>query len=308
LLRLLLPHKRWMGVAIFLLLIASCLSNASPLLMMYAVDTYINAPKAEDPAAMSATISGLMQMTFLLAAIVFGEAIIRSVQLMLVTWVGQRTMYEMRMELFRHIQDLPLSFLDRNPVGRLMSRVTSDVDKIQQSIVMGIVQGLSGMLTIVAVLIFMFYVNWQLAFVALLPLPFIFLTSWIFRKFASQSFLEIRRKIATISAYMQETMGGIRLVQILDRQSATSGCGKCAISLSTSRPSNSSAACPPRSSCSTWGCKCWAPARRSPASRPSARWSDTSIGPSGSTFPFVGWPIATTCCSRRWPLPSACLN
>jgi ATP-binding cassette subfamily B protein len=220
LLRLLLPHKRWMGVAIFLLLIASCLSNASPLLMMYAVDTYINAPKAEDPAAMSATISGLMQMTFLLAAIVFGEAIIRSVQLMLVTWVGQRTMYEMRMELFRHIQDLPLSFLDRNPVGRLMSRVTSDVDKIQQSIVMGIVQGLSGMLTIVAVLIFMFYVNWQLAFVALLPLPFIFLTSWIFRKFASQSFLEIRRKIAIISAYMQETMGGIHLVQILDRQSA----------------------------------------------------------------------------------------
>jgi ATP-binding cassette subfamily B protein len=203
LLRLLLPHKRWMGVAIFLLLIASCLSNASPLIMMYAVDTYINAPKADDPAAISATISGLMQMTFLLAAIVFGEAIIRSVQLMLVTWVGQRTMYEMRMELFRHIQDLPLSFLDRNPVGRLMSRVTSDVDKIQQSIVMGIVQGLSGMLTIVAVLIFMFYVNWQLAFVALLPLPFIFLTSWIFRKFASQSFLEIRRKIATISAYMQ---------------------------------------------------------------------------------------------------------
>ena len=220
LLRLLLPHKRWMGVAIFLLLIASCLSNASPLIMMYAVDTYINAPKADDPAAISATISGLMQMTFLLAAIVFGEAIIRSVQLMLVTWVGQRTMYEMRMELFRHIQDLPLSFLDRNPVGRLMSRVTSDVDKIQQSIVMGIVQGLSGMLTIVAVLIFMFYVNWQLAFVALLPLPFIFLTSWIFRKFASQSFLEIRRKIATISAYMQETMGGIHLVQILDRQSA----------------------------------------------------------------------------------------
>jgi ATP-binding cassette subfamily B multidrug efflux pump len=220
LLLLLLPYKKLMGVSIILLIIASCLSNASPLLMMHAVDKYINAPASDDPAQKAEIISGLLNMTLLLSLIIFLEAIIRSVQLIIVTWVGQRTMFEMRMDLFRHLQELPLSFLDRNPVGRLMSRVTSDVDKIQQSIVMGVVQGLSGMLTIIAVLIFMFYVNWQLAAIALLPLPFIFLTSWVFRKFASKSFLEIRRKIAGISAFMQETMGGIHLVQILDRQRA----------------------------------------------------------------------------------------
>lgn len=220
LLLLLRPYKRQMWVSLFLLLVASCLSNASPLLMMHAVDTYINAPGSDDPDKVAGIISGLLNTTLLLAGIVFLEAIVRSIQLLIVTWVGQRTMFEMRMDLFRHIQELPLSFLDRNPVGRLMSRVTSDVDKIQQSIVMGVVQGLSGTLTIIAVLIFMFYVNWQLAAIALLPLPFIFLTSWVFRKFASKSFLEIRRKIAGISAFMQETMGGIHLVQILDRQRA----------------------------------------------------------------------------------------
>lgn len=223
LLLLLLPYKKAVGFSIFLLLIASCLSNASPLLMMHAVDKYINAPVGDDPALIKETISGLLNMTLMLAGIVFLEALIRCVQLLIVTWVGQRTMYEMRMALFRHIQELPLSFLDRNPVGRLMSRVTSDVDKIQQSIVMGVVQGLSGMLTIIAVLIFMFYVNWELAAISLLPLPFIFITSWIFRKYASQSFLEIRRKIAGISAFMQETMGGIHLVQLLDRQRAVFG-------------------------------------------------------------------------------------
>lgn len=220
LLLMLTPYRKWVAISMVLLVIASCLSNASPLLMMYAVDKYIDAPEAHTPEHVEATISGLLNTTLLLALIVLVETIIRCVQLLVVTWVGQRAMYEMRMQLFNHMQALSLSFLDRNPVGRLMSRVTSDVDKIQQSIVMGVVQGLSGLLTIIAVLAFMFYVNWRLALVALLPLPFIFLTSWLFRRVARSSFLEIRRKIASIGAYMQESMGGIHLIQILQRQRA----------------------------------------------------------------------------------------
>lgn len=217
LLAMLRPYRRSLVASLLLLIAASCLSNASPLLMMYAVDHYINVP-ADQAQDLDATVSGLYSITLMIAGIVLLETIIRCAQLLIVTWIGQRTMFEMRMDLFRHIQQLPLSFLDRNPVGRLMSRVTSDVDKIQQTIVMGVVQGLSGMFTIIAVLGFMFYVNWQLACIALIPLPLIFVTSWIFRHFARTSFLEIRRKIAGISAYMQETMGGVHIIQLLNQQ------------------------------------------------------------------------------------------
>jgi ATP-binding cassette subfamily B multidrug efflux pump len=220
LLAMLAPYRAWMAISLALLIVASCLSNAAPLLIMHAVDKYIDAPEAHLPEHIDATIAGLLNATLMLALIVLLEAIVRAAQLLVVSWVGQRAMYEMRMGLFNHMQQLSLSFMDRNPVGRLMSRVTSDVDKIQQSIVLSVVQGLSGIFTITAVLGFMFYVNWRLACVALLPLPFIFMTSWVFRRVARSSFLEIRKKIAVISAFMQETMGGIHLVQILQRQHA----------------------------------------------------------------------------------------
>ncbi|MFM1919077.1 MAG: hypothetical protein RLZZ303_711, partial [Candidatus Hydrogenedentota bacterium] len=129
LLAMLRPYRRSLVASLLLLIAASCLSNASPLLMMYAVDHYINVP-ADQAQDLDATVSGLYSITLMIAGIVLLETIIRCAQLLIVTWIGQRTMFEMRMDLFRHIQQLPLSFLDRNPVGRLMSRVTSDVDKI----------------------------------------------------------------------------------------------------------------------------------------------------------------------------------
>lgn len=221
LLRYLAPHRNWVIVSTLLLLAAACMSNLAPLLMMHAVDTYMNAADGRDAAAMAADFDGLMRMTGALAGVIVLEAIVRFVQLLIVTWIGQRTMFEMRMGLFDHLQGLSLSFLDRNPVGRLMSRVTSDVDKIQESIVTAIVQVFSGLFTIAVVLVFMFWTNWQLALVALVPLPLIFGASWVFRQYAQKSFLEIRRKVADIGAYMQESIGGMHVIQIFGQEGSS---------------------------------------------------------------------------------------
>jgi len=225
LLRYVRPYRRAFLSAAALLLVVAITSNCIPLLMMYAIDLYINNPLRDGSmegealtSLQNLDMSGLLNITLLIAGLVLFEALIRYVQLLIVAVVGQRTMLQMRMDLFDHLQLMSLRFLDRNPVGRLISRVTSDVEKIQQTIVSGMVQVVSDLLTIVVVLIFMFAINWRLALIALIPLPFILLTSILFRKYAHRSFLEIRKKIARVSSQFQETITGMRIIQLFGRE------------------------------------------------------------------------------------------
>lgn len=216
------PYRGSVVMATVLLLVVSCLSNFIPLILMWSVDTYMETMTGA-AEAMEANIAGLMRMTYIVVALVFAEGILRYAQLIIVVIVGQRTMLSMRMDLFDHLQGLSLGFLDRNPVGRLMSRVTNDVDKIQQTIVTAVVQVMSGMFTILVILCFMFYFNWKLALVALVPVPIILYASFLFRNRAQHSFLEIRRKIADLSAFMQESITGIRVVQLFGREEERQG-------------------------------------------------------------------------------------
>lgn len=229
LLRYVRPYRRWMLIAVALLCVVAVISNITPLLIMWSVDRYIanvatnvagNAASPGAGATVTASIDRLFRLTLILAALVMAEAVLRYLQLLIVSFVGQRTMFEMRVGLFEHLQRMSLSFLDRHPVGRLMSRVTNDVERIQQTIVSGVVDVSSDLLTLVAILCFMFAINWELALISLCPVPFILIVSGLFRKFAQRSFLEIRRKIARLSAYMQESLSGIRVVQLFRREEA----------------------------------------------------------------------------------------
>lgn len=220
LLRYVRPYRGWMLFAFGLLMVVAVTSNFIPLLIMRAVDSYLQHPETHGltEAKISANMQGLLWTTMVLAGLVLLEAALRYVQLLIVAVVGQKTMLEMRVGLFAHVQRMSLSFLDRHPVGRLMSRVTNDVEKIQQTIVTGTVQIASDLLTLVVVLVFMLAINWQLALVALLPMPLILVASALFRKYAHQSFLEIRRKLASVSAYMQECVSGMRVLQLFGQE------------------------------------------------------------------------------------------
>ncbi len=229
LLRYLRPFRGLMLAATVLLLAAAILGSLFPLLTMRSIDWYINSPErtalieqAGEALAVQrqADRDGLLHMLLILGAVVACEAALRYGQTVIVAYVGQRTMMDMRMDIFRHIQQLSLRYLDRNPVGRLMTRVTNDVENIQQTIVAGAVQVISDLFTIVVVLGFMLWVNWQLALVTLSTVPFVFLTSLIFRKYARRSYLEIRKKVARLNAYMQENVTGMRIVQIFRREDA----------------------------------------------------------------------------------------
>jgi ATP-binding cassette subfamily B protein len=222
------PYRRWMLAAVCLLLLAAMLSNVTPLLIMWAVDNHISNPERTALQAAGAQgdsgtrldeliqgdLRGLVLVLALIGGLVLVEALVRYAQMLIVAFIGQRTMLEMRVGLFEHLQAMSLRFVDQNPLGRLLTRVTNDVEKIQETVVSGVVQVTSDLMTLVVVLVFMLAVNWRLTLVAMIPVPFVVLTSAVFRKYAQRSFLEIRKKIARVNAYMQENVTGMRIVQL----------------------------------------------------------------------------------------------
>ncbi|MCP4644755.1 MAG: ABC transporter ATP-binding protein [bacterium] len=232
------PYRGAIALSIVLLLIASGVSNLLPLLNMRAIDDYVNNPDrielihhmdsasgASDMGALKdldATRSRdrhrLNMLILTIAGLMAVEAVIRYLQNVIIAYVGQKTMLEMRMRLFEHLQRMSLRFLDKHPVGRLMTRVTNDVEKIQQTIVNGLVQVSGDLLTIVVVLGFMFAVNYRLALIVLSTVPLVFLSSLVFRKYAKNSYFEIRRRIARLNAYTQENVTGMRVVQVFARE------------------------------------------------------------------------------------------
>ncbi|MBI4556165.1 MAG: ABC transporter ATP-binding protein [Candidatus Hydrogenedentes bacterium] len=234
------PYARLTFVATILLIVATLVSNILPFFNMRAIDWYINSPERTTLKAELRTVApsdrgavedafkqaeqrdrhGLMRLIVLLGVLMIVETLIRYAQMMIVTFVGQKTMLEMRMRVFAHLQRMSLCFLDRNPVGRLMTRVTDDVESIQQTIVSGLVEVVSDLFTIVGVLAFMLWVNWPLAIITLSTVPLVFVTSAVFRKYARKSYLEIRRKIARVNGYMQENVSGMRVVQLFGREDA----------------------------------------------------------------------------------------
>jgi ATP-binding cassette subfamily B protein len=234
------PYKGIMTVATFFLLLAALLSSVTPWLNWKAISWYINNPErvaigkqiSDASGASSVELdhalaeqaardrSDLQVLILIVMLLLLGEALSRYFQMLIVAIVGERAMLRMRMDVFEHLQRMSLRFLDRNPVGRLMTRVTSDVEKIQETIVSGVVQIINDLVVFLVVLGFMVYNNWQLTLVTLSPLPLVFVTGVVFRRYAQHSYLEIRRKIARLNAYMQENISGMRVVQVFCREDA----------------------------------------------------------------------------------------
>ncbi|HOQ88536.1 MAG TPA: ABC transporter ATP-binding protein [Candidatus Hydrogenedentes bacterium] len=205
-------YRDWVLGAVLLLLLLSLLANLVPVLVMRAIDDYV-AP-LEPSRDKSAELSGLVRISVIIGGLILIQAALRYVQVVLIALAGNRAMHAMRSELFAHLQRLSVRFLDRNPAGRLLARVTNDIDKIQQTIVEGFVAGISDLVTLAVVLGVMMWINWKLALVMLIPLPAVALVGIVFHVRAQRAFLEIRRKAAAMLAWLQENISGHRVVRL----------------------------------------------------------------------------------------------
>jgi len=231
------PYRRLLILATMLLLLTALLGSIVPWLNWKAIAWYINSPErlalshsgdaVTAPAAFPELAareahdrSRLLLLIAATALLLLVEAAAHYGQMLIVAHVGQRAMLRMRMDVFTHLNRMSLRFMDRNPLGRLITRVTNDVEKLQETIVSGVVQVVSDLFVFFVVLGFMAWNNWQLTIIALAPLPAVFVSSAVFRKYAQASYLEIRKRIARLNAHMQESIGGMRIVQAFVREKA----------------------------------------------------------------------------------------
>jgi len=144
-------------------------------------------------------------------------------QTWLTSMLGQRVMRDLRMQIFAHLQRLSVSFFDRNPAGRLITRVTSDVETLNELFTAGVVAGIGDLFALVAIAIAMWIVDWRLATAAFVVIPFVLVVSRLFRKTVRESYADVRVRLARINAFLQERISGMRVVQLFGREAAEQG-------------------------------------------------------------------------------------
>jgi ATP-binding cassette subfamily B protein len=176
--------------------------------MKLAIDRYI---PARD-------LSGIDRIALWYLCILAAAFTLEFTQTWLLQTTGQRIMFDMRMQLYRYLQRLDLRFYDRNPVGRLMTRVTTDVDVINDMFTSGVVSIFGDVFTLAGIMIVMLSMNWRLALVAFAVLPLIALVTQWFRRHVRESYRTVRRLIARINAYLQEHITGMGTVQLFRRE------------------------------------------------------------------------------------------
>ena len=202
------PYKRHVAVAVALLLLLGAAEAARPWLIKIAIDDHI---AVGDVAGLWVPVAAFLALLML----DFVGGAFRSY---LTTWIGQRAMHDLRERLFDRLQRLSVSFFDRNAIGRLMTRVTSDVEVLNDLFSSGVVAIIGDLVLMVAILVMMFAMSWQLALVTLLLLPGIAAISFFFRRRMRDAHREIRHWVARLNAFLQERVTGLSVVQLFRRE------------------------------------------------------------------------------------------
>lgn len=205
------PYRWAAAGAVVLLLAISALALVGPVLTRRALDVAV---PARDGGLL------LTLATLLLAALCL-EFLLDYAQTVLTTWIGQRVMRDLRMAIFSHFQRLSLPFFDRNPVGRLMTRVTSDVETLNELFSSGVVTVFGDLFTLTIIMIAMVAIDWRLALVAFAVIPPMYLIARVFRRSVRDAFRDIRHQVARLNSYLQERLSGIRVVQLFGRERAS---------------------------------------------------------------------------------------
>ncbi len=202
------PYWVMLIVGFIILIAVSALEIAGPLLLMQAIDGQIAKGRTDQ----------LAMLSFLYIGSLVGMFVLRYAQGVLMNYVGQRVMMDLRMDLFSHMQRMSIAFFDRNPVGRLVTRLTNDIATLEQVISQGVIQILASLLTVVAIMVVMLVIDWKLALLMYLFLPPLIYSVKYFAWTQREGYREQRAWLARINAYLNENIQGMAVVQLFNRQ------------------------------------------------------------------------------------------
>ncbi|HKK26789.1 MAG TPA: ABC transporter ATP-binding protein [Gemmatimonadota bacterium] len=207
------PYRKQVVGAVLMLIAASGLELVGPGLTKVAID---RAFPGKDASLLS-LLAGAYALSLVLSA---GLEYARTI---LTTWIGQQVMKDLRGEIFGHLQELDVRYFDRNPVGRLMTRVTSDVEVLNEMFTSGVVTIFGDIFTVIFIMAAMLIMDWRLALVTFTVLPLVAGAAWIFRARVRDAYRDIRVRLARINAFLQERISGMTVVQLFRQEEPTRG-------------------------------------------------------------------------------------
>jgi ATP-binding cassette subfamily B protein len=216
-LRYLKSYKGLVAVSLALLILESLFQLAPPYLVKVAIDRYI-APSV--PIEDAARYAGLWKIAGIFLAVLAVAFAASYVQIYLMAYVGQRVMYDMRMEIFRHLQRKEVAYFDKNPVGRLMTRLTNDVEVLNEMFTSGAVAIFLDIFTLVGIMVVLCYLNLRLALITFTVLPLLFVAAMVFRDKVRSSYRAVRKAVAAVNSFLQENITGMSVVQVFRRERA----------------------------------------------------------------------------------------
>jgi ATP-binding cassette subfamily B multidrug efflux pump len=202
------PYRLWVAAALFALMADALLQLTPPYLVGIAIDRYISVKD----------LNGLRGIAALYLAVLVGAFALEYAQTYMMQMMGQRIMFDMRMQIYRHLQRLDLAFYDRNPVGRLMTRVTTDVDVINDLFTSGVVAAFGDMFMLAGIMGRLLWMDWRLALITFSVLPLIVGVAQWFRRNVRDSYRKVRTWIARINAFLNEHINGMPTVQLFRRE------------------------------------------------------------------------------------------
>ena len=202
------PHRTLLQLSVVLLFGVSAAQLVQPYIVKVAIDGYITRQRADGLGWLVLGFLGALTAEFLL----------RWAQLYVLERTGQNVVYDIRGHVFAHLQRMPSAFFDRNPVGRLMTRVTTDVEAIHEAFTSGLVLILADLVKLVGIVAILLWMDWRLALVTFAILPPMGLVTWAFGMRMRKAYRRVRLLVARLNAFLQENVSGMRIVQLFVRE------------------------------------------------------------------------------------------
>jgi ATP-binding cassette, subfamily B, multidrug efflux pump len=217
------PYRWQVAIALVSILLKSFADVLGPYLTKVAIDRYLAPAKGISSSGIWSWLSprattGIAQIAAIYVGLLFFSFLLEFLQTYFMQWTGQKIMFDLRRQIFRHLQRLHVAFFDKNPVGRLVTRVTTDVDALNEMFTSGVVSIFEDLFVLFGILGVMLCMNWKLALITFAVLPFIVVATKIFRDRVRDSYRRIRVAIARINSYLQEHVSGMVVLQLFNRE------------------------------------------------------------------------------------------
>jgi ATP-binding cassette subfamily B multidrug efflux pump len=201
-------YKRNFIIAASSAILLSGVALLTPIILKDTVDVYIANKDSQ----------GLIHSVLLMFGVLMLEVVLRFTFIYFANWVGQHIIRDIRAKIFRHILQFRMSYFDKNSVGKLVTRVVSDIETIAAFFSSGVFTIVSDVLQMFAVIIVMFFINWKLAFIAIAVLPILLYATKVFQKAIKATFQEVRNQVANLNGFVQERVTGMKIVQLFNRE------------------------------------------------------------------------------------------